>query len=106
MEPQHAVALANGLQHDAHAMAEVVAHHAPHEEEREENADGRENQVEVVDIGHRKRLAQQPRGEVQKVLDDDGRRRPKDTDYHAENQHHGLVFEVPLEKPPAPCDDI
>ena len=76
MEPQLAVALADGFEHDAHAMTEIVAHHTPHEQQREKNADGRENQVEIVDVSHRERLAQQPRGEVQQVLDNDGRRSP------------------------------
>ena len=106
METQLAVALADGFQHDTHAVTKVVAHDAPHEKKREEDADGRENQVEVVDVRHRERLVDQTRGEVQQVFDDDGCRCPKDTDYHAENQHHGLVFEVPLEEPPAPRNDI
>ena len=106
MEPQLAVALADGLQHNAHAVAEVVAHHAPHEKEGKEDADGRENQVEVVNISHRKRLAQQSGGEVQQVLDDDGRGSAQHTDYYAEYQHQRLILEVPLEEPPAAGDDI
>ena len=72
VEPQLAVALADGLQHDAYTVAEVVTHHAPYEQKREKNADGRKNQVEIVDVRHRECLAQQPGGEVKQVLDDDG----------------------------------
>ena len=101
MEPQFAVALADGLEHDAHAVAEVVAHHAPHEQEREENTDWWENQVEIVDIRHRERLTQQPCGEVQQVLDNDGRSSSEQTDNDTENQHSSSVREMILDKSPA-----
>ena len=45
METQLAVALADGLEHDAHAVPDIVFHYSSHKNQGENNADGRKDEV-------------------------------------------------------------
>ena len=70
VETQLAVTLADGLQDDADAVAQVVLHNLLDKEEREQDADRRENQVQVLDGRVGEDLADGDGGEMQQVLDD------------------------------------
>ena len=50
VEAQLAVAFADGLEHDADAVAEVIAHHTAHEQQSEQDAHNGQDEVEVVNL--------------------------------------------------------
>ena len=85
METQLAITLADGLEHNAHAVPDIVAYHSPHKKQSQHNTDRREDEVQVVDLFHWKCATEGFGGDINEVFDDNSGQSAQNTDEHTES---------------------
>lgn len=106
MESQLAVALANGLEYNAHPVPDIVFHNPPNENQCEDDADGRKDEVQVVDILHGKRATEHLGGDIDQVFDDNSGQGTQHTNKHTENQHQSPLTQMLLHVAPDPSQSV